>query len=327
MTIALYSLLMLFAAAMSFLFSGIENGIFFVNRLRLRQQMREGNSHAQILFNYYREPERFYWTILLGNTFSNAAFVIVLVLLLKQATNNNTLFWSFFILIIFVLFIFCDLLPKTLFRKFPNRLCLIVAKPFRIIQIILSPFVSLVHQVFGDAFEGSVSQPLANRLFRNRKELIALMEESNESLSSEERFMVKQVVRLSDRTLGQFAIPLNLSVTASADTLISQVVKLCHINQIGRIPVWKFTGGQRKVIGIVTLKTSLYKEDYDDTKEAIDYLQPALFLPSDLKIETALKRMQQSGNWLAIVIGPSQREAGIVGLQDILKVIFSENQR
>ena len=90
MTIALYSLLMLFAAAMSFLFSGIENGIFFVNRLRLRQQMRENNSHARILFNYYREPERFYWTILLGNTFSNAAFVIVLVLLLKQTTNNNS---------------------------------------------------------------------------------------------------------------------------------------------------------------------------------------------------------------------------------------------
>ena len=32
--------------------------------------------------------------------------------------------------------------------------------------------------------------------------------------------------------------------------------------------------------------------------------------------------MQRSGNWLAIVIGPSQREEGIVAFQDILKVIF-----
>jgi len=327
MTLALYFILMLFSAAMSFLFSGIENGIFFVNRLRVRQQKREGQKNAQILFNYYREPERFYWTILIGNTFSNATFVIVLVLLLKHLTTNNNLFWLLFILSTFVLFTLCNLLSKKLFRMFPNRLCLFVAKPFRIIQIALNPFVSLVYQIFGDAFEGSVNQPLANRLFRNRQELIALMEESDESLSSEERFMVKQVVRLSDRKLDQFAIPLTLSVTASADTLISKVVKLCQNNQIGRIPIWRFTGGQRKVIGIVTLKTSLYKEDYDGNKAAIDYLQPALFLPSDLKIEIALKRMQRSGNWLAIVIGPSQREVGIVALKDILKVIFSESRR
>ena len=327
MTIALFIILLFFSAAISFLFSGMESGVFYLNRLRVRKQMREGKKNARILFNYCREIERFYWTILLGNTFSNAAFVIVLVLILKRASTNNILFWPLFLIGVFILFTFCDLLPKKIFRKFPNRLCLSVAKPFRIIQITLTPFVSLVYQVFGNAFEGSLNQPLANRLFRNRKELITLMEETDESLSSEERFMVKQVVRISDRTLSQFAIPLNLSVTASSDTLISQVVELCQNNQIGRIPIWKFTGGQRKVIGIVTLKTSLYKQDYDGNKAAIDYLQPALFLPSDLKIETALKRMQLSGNWLAIVIGPSQREAGIVALQDILKVIFSESHR
>ena len=327
MIVALYILLMLFSAAMSFLFSGIENGIFSVNRLRVRQQMREGQRNAQILFNYYREPERFYWTILLGNTFSNVAFVIVLILFLKQVFSNSTLFWMTFISSVFILFTFCDLLPKTLFSKFPNRLCLIVAKPFRIIQISLSPLVSLVHNIFGNAFEGAASQPLANRIFRNREELISLMQESDESLSNEERSMIKQVLRLSDRTLEQVAIPLNLSVTASADSSISHVIDLCQSHRIGRIPIWKFTGGYRKVIGIVTLKTSLYKDDYNKNKKAIDYIQPALFLPSDLKVEAALKRMQRSGNWLAIVIGPSQRETGIVALQDILKVIFNESQR
>ena len=148
------------------------------------------------------------------------------------------------------------------------------------------------------------------------------MEESDNSLSAEERFMISQVLRLSERTLGQVAIPLNLSITASADTKISEIVKLCEKHRIGRIPIWKFTGGQRKVIGITTLKTSLYKSDYDENKLASHYIQPALFLPSDLKVEAALKRMQYSGNWLAIVTSTSQRETGIVALQDILKVVF-----
>ena len=159
--------------------------------------------------------------------------------------------------------------------------------------------------------------------FRNRKELKSLMEKSDDSLSNEERFMINQVLNLSERTLGQVAIPLNLSITASADTRISEIVKLCNKNRIARVPIWKFAGGQRKIIGITTLKTSLYRNDYDENRPASDYIQPALFLPSDIKVEAALKRMQRSGSWLAIVTSKSQRETGIVALQDILKVVFS----
>ena len=38
---------------------------------------------------------------------------------------------------------------------------------------------------------------------------------------------------------------------------------------------------------------------------------------------STLKRMQISGNWLAIVLNESQKEYGIVALQDILKVVFN----
>ena len=153
------------------------------------------------------------------------------------------------------------------------------------------------------------------------------MEDSEDSLSDEERTMISQVLRLSERTLGQAAIPLNLSVTASADSPIASVVDLCRNHRIARVPIWKFGSGQRKVVGVVTLKTSLYREDYDNSKPAGEYMQPALFLPSDLKVEAALKRMQRSGHWLAIVTSKSQKEAGIVSLQDILKVVFSDTPK
>ena len=117
------------------------------------------------------------------------------------------------------------------------------------------------------------------------------------------------------------------SVTASADSPISSVIDLCRNHRIARVPIWKFGGGQRKVVGVVTLKTSLYREDYDGSKLAREYMQPALFLPADLKVEAALKRMQRSGQWLAIVTSESQKEAGIVALQDILKVVFSDTTK
>ncbi len=315
--------ILILASALSFIFSGIETGIFSINRSRIKLQMREGNKRAAILLNFQREPENFYLTILLGNTMANGVLAIVLVLLLKEI-SSGVLFWSLFLSCFFTLYTFCDLLPKKLFSRFPDKLSLAAARPFRAVQITLTPFVGLTQALFGKTLASAVGQPLAKRLFSNREELKKLMKDSDDGLSDGERTMISQLLRLNERTLGQTAIPLNLSVTASADSPISGVVDLCKDHRIARVPIWKFGGGQRKVVGIVTLKTSLYKEDYDSNKPASEYMQPALFLPADLKVEAALKRMQRSGQWLAIVTSESQKEAGIVSLQDILKVVFSD---
>ena len=319
-------ILLIVSSVISFIFSGIEWGVYSINRSRIRLQGREGNKKALLLLNLQRDPENFFLTVLLGKTIANGVFAILMALLLKE-NSSGMLFWSLFLSCVFTLYTLCDLLPKKLFSRFPDKLSLAVARPFRAVQITLTPFVGLTQALFGKTLAGAVGQPMTKRLFRNRNELKKLMEDSGDSLSDEERTMISQVLRLSERTLGQAAIPLNLSVTASADSSISSVVDLCRNHRIARVPIWKFDGGQRKVVGVVTLKTSLYREDYDGSKPAGDYMQPALFLPSDLKIEAALKRMQRSGQWLAIVTSESQKEAGIVALQDILKIVFSDTPK
>jgi CBS domain containing-hemolysin-like protein len=60
------------------------------------------------------------------------------------------------------------------------------------------------------------------------------------------------------------------------------------------------------------------------SKTAADYVRPALYLDEDLRLEVALRRMQRSGQRLAVVLGRDRREIGIVSLQDILKVVFGE---
>ena len=55
-----------------------------------------------------------------------------------------------------------------------------------------------------------------------------------------------------------------------------------------------------------------------------DYVKPAIYLEEDLRLEVALRRMQRSGQRLAIVLGLDRRETGIISLQDVLKMIFGE---
>ena len=323
MTVAIYIVLILICASVSFLLSGMETGVFSLNRLRIRQQMRTGQAQAKILFNYYREPERFFWTILVGNTLANAAIITLLVTLLNQHLAESW-FWPAFLFGVLVLFIVCDLLPKTLFRTFPNRLCLALATPFRTLQTMLSPLVAIFHGLWGDALKGATGQPLANRLFRNRDEFREMMQVETKGLTDDERMMINRVLDLNERTLGQVVKPLHQMVTVSAVTPMSQVIELCQAHRVTRIPVWRFQTGQRRVVGVVTLKTSLYEPDFDPAKPASEYLQPPLYLPEDLHLETALKRMQRSGQWLAIVTRQDRREVGIVALQDILRALFGE---
>jgi CBS domain containing-hemolysin-like protein len=75
---------------------------------------------------------------------------------------------------------------------------------------------------------------------------------------------------------------------------------------------------------VINLENILYQEGLDPTKAAREYMQAAFFLPEELHLEEALRRMQHTGGRLAVVLGPDHRETGIISLQDILKMIFGE---
>ena len=72
------------------------------------------------------------------------------------------------------------------------------------------------------------------------------------------------------------------------------------------------------------MNTLLYQPDLDTNKPVGEYVRPALYLDEDLRLEVALRRLQRSGQRLAIVLGRDRREIGILSLQDVLKFIFGE---
>ncbi|HEX7469401.1 MAG TPA: CBS domain-containing protein, partial [Verrucomicrobiae bacterium] len=76
--------------------------------------------------------------------------------------------------------------------------------------------------------------------------------------------------------------------------------------------------------GLLNLEVLLYRADFNPGKPVSVWVTPALFLDEDLRVEVALRRMQRSGQRLAVVLNRERREIGIVTLQDMLKAIFGE---
>ena len=138
--------------AVSFVLSGMESGVFALSRLRIRQQMRAGQTSAKVLHDYLENPENFLWTILVGNTVANFLILGWLVAKLHEALGDHR--WWFvavFSVAVFLFYTFFDLLPKMLFRMYPNRLCVLLARPFRFIH--LASYLAFV----GTALHGLLS--------------------------------------------------------------------------------------------------------------------------------------------------------------------------
>ena len=311
--------------ALSFLMSGMEAGVFALSRLRIRHLMRRGQRRAEILHRFLERPENFLWTILVGNTLANFAVVGLLVYVLHEwFAPQPGWFAVVFLVAVFLFYTACELLPKMLFQQYPNRLCLALARPFQWLHLTLSPLVGLVAHLADDLLRWTGGRVFTGHLFANRDELRLVMQESSQGFSSEERVMINRILDLQNLTVRQISTPMEKVFGADTALPMARVLELCRANKLTRLPVWREEAGRKRVIGVVSLKTLLYVGDVDPAKPAGDYVKPALYLDEDSRLEEALRRMQKSGDRLAIVLGRDQRELGIVCLQDILKVMFGE---
>jgi CBS domain containing-hemolysin-like protein len=310
---------------LSFLFSGMEAGVLALSRLRIRQLMRAGNRAAVILHGYLEKPEDFLWTILVGNTLANLAAVGKLVMLLYVWLGNwPALLVTSFLAVIFLFYALCELLPKMLFRMFPNRLCLAIAGPFRLIHLVLSPLVALMTRLSRGMLHWTGGKTFTGTLFGSREEMRLFMQESAQGLTSEERMLINRVLDLQNITVRNVTIPMDQVATVTMQTPMGEALKLSRDRNVYQLPVWRAEGDARRVAGLVSMRAVLYQAELDTNRTAGDYVKPAFYLEEETRLEEALKRMQRSGQRLAVVLGRDQREVGIVSLQDILQVIFGE---
>jgi len=311
--------------ALSFFFSGMEAGVFALSRLRIRQMMRAGRPQARVLHGYLENPENFLWTILVGNTLANFVVMGMLVVLLHGFLSAEPVwFWGVFTLAVFIFYVTCDLLPKMLFRLFPNRLCVALTGPFRLLHALLAPLVSPLSGIAALLLRWTGGRAFTGRIFGSREELRVLMQETARNFSSEERVLINRVLELQHRTVGQIARAMDMAVTATVHTPLREVFQLSREKGFTRFPVWQREGDRRRIVGVLSLKTLLYSSEPALDRPVSEYVKPALFLGEDMRLEEALRRVQRSGQRLAIVLGRDQREVGFLTLQDILKVLFGE---
>lgn len=311
--------------AISFLCAGMEAGVFSLSRWRIRHQMRAGEQRAAVLNNFLEHSENFLWTILVGNTL--AAFTglaLIATALIAHFAGHPLLSAALFIVAIFLFYIFCDLLPKMLFRQFPNRLALMLAKPFRLLHLLLSPLVTIVEGFASLLLRWTGGKIYTGHVFANRQELRLFMRDTAQELTSEEKAMINRVLDLQTLSLRQVALAFPQDQNLQAKAKMQEAIELFRTIPQTAVPVWHGEGKGRKIAGVLNLKAFLFSGEVDPNAPVSRYLGPVLYLSEDTQVERALHRMQKTGHRLAVVISRNHQELGVVTLESVLKIIFGD---
>lgn len=303
----------------------MEAGVFGLSRLRVRRLMRQGHRSARLLHEYLENPEGFLWTILVGNTLANfVAGTLGAAWLFRWFRHQPWLFAGTFLAAVLIFYTFFELLPKMLFRAHPNRLCLAMARPFRLAHLVLRPLVGLMAGISVLLLRWSGGRMYTGRLFRSREELRRLLRETGRALTTEEQAMISRVLDLQEVTVGQIAIPWPMVITVAESASVGEVLRLARATGLTRFPVVRLEHGRSRVAGLVDSSVLLYTRELDPTSPVRRFLVPVLYLEEDLRLGSALERLRRRGHRLAVVLGPDGREAGVLALQDILQFLFGE---
>ena len=318
-------LVLVLCLLLAFLLSGMEAGVFALSRLHVRRLARSGKPSAQLLHGFLEKPENFLWTILVGNTLAN--FLVLGWALLKL----HEVLWGHHVWIavafaaaVFLFYALFDLLPKMFFRAHPNQLCLGAAPVFRLVHVVLSPLVTVVEGFSQMALRLTGGQAFTGRLFGSREEMRSVMQESAQSLTSDERAMINRVLDLQNFTVRQIATPLAQVVAVEAQTPLGEAFRLGRERRLWRLPVREARDGRQRIAGLLSLGPLLFRDDLDFQKPAAAHMTPALFVNENVRLEVALRLMQRASHRLAIVLARDGAEMGVVSLEDILKVMFGE---
>jgi CBS domain containing-hemolysin-like protein len=232
----------------SFVFSGIEAGILSVNRVRLKHRVRQRDSAALKLERMLDDPERILVTVLIITNLANISAVTL-------STRELVTYYGYYGYVIAlaafvpVYLLGVELLPKSLFRRFPYRALAMLAEPLRLVDAALTP----LHWIFSKIGRHAGSkEEAAQKLFVAREDFKYLTIETERagSLTPVEREMIHGVVDFRSVTAHDVMVPASDIEVIDGQSDLADLIANAQKSGKNR---WPVRGESGAFTGIVTL--------------------------------------------------------------------------
>ena len=135
----------------------------------------------------------------------------------------------------------------------------------------------------------------------------------------DERHMARRVYDFGDVAVGDIMVPLVDVIAVRDDSKIDEIMRIATREEYSRLPV--FRERLPNVIGLLHVFDLLVP---GDARTAADLMRPPTFVPEMTPASDVLRRLQEEGVNLAVVIDEYGGAVGIVAIEDILEEVVGE---
>lgn len=303
--------------AISFIFSGIEAGLLSMSRVRLRHRVKLRDPAAITLNQLLAKPERLLATVLIVTNLMNIAAITLTTGELERLFGARGYLLTL-VIALPVYLIGVELLPKSLFRRFPYRALAALAGPLRLAQKILTP-VHFLGQGVARLFFGK-RPPNQQKLFTAREDFKYLTFESERigALSAEERKLIHTVVDFRNLLARDLMVPMKSVQTIASDATIDYLLAHSAEMKFDRWPVvTKDTG----ITGMVNV--------FDIAIEGVKHGRVELYQRRLVRVNandpafSALRKLRAARSTMALVIEKQGEPLGILTWEDLIARLVS----
>jgi CBS domain containing-hemolysin-like protein len=242
-----------------------------------------------------------------------------------EAVGSALSFIIAFVVITYFHVVVGELAPKTVAIRKAEEIAIVTAKPLILFTKVMRPFIW--------ALNGSANQLV--RLFgvkpaseheeaHSEEELQIIINESFESgkINQSEFGYVNRIFAFDNLLAKEIMVPRTDMVCLYTDKTRQENLEIIREQQYTRFPVVE--GSKDNVIGIVNTKQFFLAYEGNPDLDFAALLQPVMAVSEVTPVNELLKKMQQEGTHLAILIDEYGGTAGLVTLEDILEELVGE---
>ena len=316
---------MLFSA----FFSGVE--IAFVSVDKLRFEMERGTGiNSKILSVFFKHPNNFISTMLVGNNIALVIYGILMAVVLDQLFLDALVPNQFLKMLIqtivstLIILFTGEFIPKTLFKINPNLVLRILAFPVFVCYVILYPIsllASFLSYILLRLLGVRVNSEVSKRAF-TKVDLDYFVQTGIEHSQRKEDIenevqIFQNALDFSDIKIRDCIVPRTevraLDITATREELMNMFIE----TGLSKIIIYRDTID--KVVGYI--HSSEMFRSKDDWQSRI---QEAPLVPDTMSAHKLMKIFMSLKKTIAVVVDEFGGTAGIVSLEDLVEEIFGD---
>ncbi len=308
---------LLIFAGMSFFFALAESALFSLGKWQVRQLAERSLGAGGLVARLLSEPQHLLATIVLGNTVANAS---ILAIVLWTAPWGQMLLFVILPALLLLILVGCEVAPKTLAVRAPERWALRVARPMHFLQKFTGPFRQVAQRLDNFILHTLVPKSFKPQTVMSDEDYEELLELAYQqgTLARSEKEIILQIIGLDRQTAKDVMRPRSQMAVIPDDLSVEEMMVAARKFKHSRLPMYDETPDT--IVGLLNTRVLLLQPQLD-LEEAIEF--PS-FVPESMNLLQLLKSLQRQQRGLAIVLDEYGGTAGIVSVQDILEQVVGE---